>query len=551
MSYRHRILNSISATGLICALTMFCFSLSPSLLPRDHIVQGILSGVVFAVGYFIGLAGYGLWNFMGLKNLSNRRARFVSWILLSVVVIINVITLKRLTIWQNSIRLRMEMMPIDTAYTVTVISVAFVTAVVIILLVYLLLAAANKSVQTIGRFLPRRIAIVTGSTLLIILLFFLVNGIIVKNAISFMDESFAAINKLLDSEYPAPLDSRSSGSADSFILWEDIGRNGKKFITDGPKKVEISNLLGRQATQPIRIYAGYDTGETLAERAETVLAEMKRVDAFSRSVLIVATPTGTGWLDPSAIDTVEYLHHGDIATVTLQYSYLPSWLTLMVEPDLARQAGSALLNTIYGYWTTLPHDKRPEFYLHGLSLGALGSADSAELISIIGDPVNGALWSGPPFMSRTWNALTRGRNSESPQWRPIFRDSSMFRFMTQDGFADLQDAEWGPLRIVYLQHASDPMSFFSTSLAYSRPDWYSSNRGRDVSPYLKWFPLVSFFQIAFDIPMATSVPLGYGHNFAPEQYIEAWIEVTQPQNWHPDDTIKLKKHFTDFNLNPL
>jgi uncharacterized membrane protein len=123
--------------------------------------------------------------------------------------------------------------------------------------------------------------------------------------------------------------------------------------------------------------------------------------------------------------------------------------------------------------------------------------------------------------------------------------------MTQDGFPKLDGARWGLLRIVYLQHASDPMSFFSTNLAYVSPDWLGSNRGRDVSPYLRWFPIISFLQIAFDIPMATSVPLGYGHNFAPDEYIDAWIEVTQPKNWNSSDTAKIKAHFIDFNPRPM
>lgn len=72
-----------------------------------------------------------------------------------------------------------------------------------------------------------------------------------------------------------------------------------------------------------------------------------------------------------------------------------------------------------------------------------------------------------------------------------------------------------------------------------------------MSPYLRWLPLVSFFQVGFDVPMATSVPLGYGHNFAPASYIDAWIEVTRPKNWNAADTEKLKKHSVDFNPSPL
>jgi len=539
MSYIRRIAASFSATGLILGLALFCASLTPSLLPRAFVFQGVLSGVLFAAGYGIGKAGHWVWKFMELRDLTGRSARIVTWILVFSLILTAIYTLNRMTIWQNSIRLRMEMAPIDSAYPVTVFCVTIATALAVILLVRLLLSAATRVVDAIDRYLPRRISIVLGGTVSVLLLMSFVNGVIL------------AMNLLLDDKYDPPQDDRASGSARSLIAWSDIGRNGKRFVADGPTKEDIAAVLGRKAMQPIRVYAGFDTGDTLEERAQIALAELKRVGGFDRSILVIATSTGTGWLDPSAVDSVEFIHAGDIATVTLQYSYLPSWLTLMVEPGLSRRAGSALFNAVYGYWTTLPHDERPELHLHGLSLGALGSEASADLLTTIADPINGALWSGPPFLSRLWSAVTQGRNPGSPQWRPVFRDSAAIRFMTQDGFPDLPGAEWGPLRIVYLQHASDPMSFFSPDLAYVHPDWLGPDRGHDVSPYFKWFPVVSFFQTAFDIPMATSVPLGYGHNFAPAKYIDAWIEVTQPKDWSTADTAKLKTHFIGFNPRPL
>ncbi len=551
MRYFRKFASSFSATGLILGLTFFCISLTPSLLPRDFVVQGILSGIVFVSGYSIGWTGHWVWKFMELKEVTGGLARIMTWLLIAILIVTTIYTLNQIIPWQNSIRQRMEMLPIETAYPVTLSCIAITTALVCILLLRLFQFAAARSVKIINRYLPRRIAIVLGCTVVVCLLLSFINGVIIKGTLNAMDESFAAMNRLLDSEYLQPQHINASGSSQSLISWSDIGRNGKRFVTDGPTKEEITAVIGRDAMQPIRVYAGFDTGETLDDRAKIALAEMKRVGGFDRSTLVIATSTGTGWLDPSAVNSVEFIHSGDIATVTLQYSYLPSWLTLLVEPEVAREAATALFDAIYGYWTTLPHDSRPKLYLHGLSLGALGSADTIDFIAILSDPINGALWSGPPFLSRRWGGLTRNRAPGSPQWRPVYGDSSVVRFLTQDGFPSLNGAKWGPLRVVYLQHASDPMSFFSTDLAYARPDWLGPDRGRDVSPLLKWFPIVSFFQIAFDIPMATNVPLGYGHNFTPADYIDAWIEVTQPTHWNGADTAKVKAHFIGFNPSPI
>ncbi len=551
MSLINRTADSFCVVGVIIGLAFMCASLTPSLLPRGVVHQGVLSGVVFAAGYGLGKFGLWLWRFMELKDLRGRAAKATMWSALVVLSVATVFTLNRTAVWQNSIRERMGMESIDTAFPVAVFLVALVTAVGVILLARLIFVGARKIVDATHGFLPRRISIVVGTALFLGLFLFLVNGVILRATLSGMDESFAALNQVLDDEYDPPDNPLASGSAKSLIDWADIGRNGKRFIADGPSKDEIAEATGRAAKQPLRVYAGFDTGETLEERAQIALDELLRVGAFDRSALIIATPTGTGWLDPSGVNTIEFLHAGDTAIVAMQYSYLPSWLTLLVEPSLAREAANALFRPIYRHWASLPEDGRPALYLFGLSLGALGSEDSADLITMIGNPIDGAVWSGPPFPSRVWRSVTRNRNPDSPQWRPTFRDSSMIRFMTQDGFAELDGASWGPLRIVYLQHASDPMTFFSPDLAYRRPDWLGQSRGRDVSPYLRWFPIVTFVQVGFDIPLATSVPLGYGHNIAPDNYIDAWVEVTQPRKWSESDTRRLKLHFADFNPSPL
>jgi uncharacterized membrane protein len=245
------------------------------------------------------------------------------------------------------------------------------------------------------------------------------------------------------------------------------------------------------------------------------------------------------------VDTLEFLHAGDTAIVSMQYSYLPSWITILVDPNGSRDAARILFGEVYGHWKTLPQDNRPKLYLHGLSLGALGSEVCADLFTLFEDPIQGGVWSGPPFPSTEWAAVTKGRNPDSPAWLPRFRDGAMVRFTGRESALHQAGDRWGSMRFVYIQHASDPMTFFAPELLLQKPDWLVGQRGPDVSPYLKWRPIVTFLQVAFDLPMATSVPTGYGHNFAPASYVDAWIEVTEPDEWSAYDTARLKQLFAE------
>jgi uncharacterized membrane protein len=250
-------------------------------------------------------------------------------------------------------------------------------------------------------------------------------------------------------------------------------------------------------------------------------------------------------MDPAATDTLEYLHVGDTAIVAVQYSYLTSPLSLLVEPGFAEDSGRAAFRVIYDHWRSLPRDGRPRLYLFGLSLGAFGSEQSFRLHDVLGDPFNGAVWSGPPFASPEWRAATDERNAGTPEWLPTFGDGSIIRFTNQENALDIPGATWGPMRIVYLQYASDPITFFSPSSFWRQPDWMTAPVGPDVSPELRWYPIVTGLQLAIDMAVGLAVPIGFGHYFAPAHYINAWEAVTRPPGWTPEAIARLKAHFKE------
>jgi uncharacterized membrane protein len=219
-------------------------------------------------------------------------------------------------------------------------------------------------------------------------------------------------------------------------------------------------------------------------------------------------------------------------------------LALLVQPGYGAESARALFSQVYDHWRSLPRDARPKLYLHGLSLGAMNSERSTELLEIFEDPIHGALWSGPPFESTIWRRVTEGRNAGSPAWLPQFRDGSLVRFMNQNGVSVQPGSAWGPMRIVYLQYASDAITFFDPRDLYRRPDWMALPRGPDVSSELRWYPVVTMLQLALDMLMANSTPLGYGHVFAPAHYVDAWLTLMDVEGWSPEQIAGLKEHLT-------
>jgi len=520
-----RLFVSLSMPGLVLGFIFFAASLTPSLVPRSFFVQGALSGIAAAGGYLFGVTFTWLWKYLELPIAGGRRLPG-NLIVCGLGVVLAVIFLWRAADWQNSIRDLWHMERVDTAEPFTVALLAIVVFFAALLIGRLFRFTCLFLSEWLSRFVPRRVSQLIGGVLAIALFWSVVNGVLLRAALHLADSSFQRVDALLEDGVPMPGDPAKTGSAASFVTWEGLGRQGRNFIASGPTAAEIGDFWKTPAREPLRTYVGLNNAETIEERAKLALEEMKRQGAFERSLLIIVVPTGTGWIDPEAIDTLEYLHHGDVASVGLQYSYLASWLSLLVEPEYGSASARALFREVYGYWTTLPRDKRPKLYLHGLSLGALNSQVSADIFDIVADPFQGALWSGPPFASRMWREVTAAREPQSPAWLPRFRDGSLIRFTNQTNQLDMPGANWGPIRIVYLQYASDPVTFFDPTSFYREPAWMRHPRGPDVSPSLRWFPALTMLQLLVDVAIATSSPMGYGHVFAPQHYIDGWIAVT-------------------------
>lgn len=539
-----RRVDSISSGGWFLGLLFFALALTPSLIPRHYITQGILCGCTFAAGYGIGVFLEWLWDYLELRWPSRRLAKWLGRVMVLVCLGLAVSFLWFSTGWQNSIRAAMDVPPVEVHQPWFVVLIALVPATILIGLGTLIVHSVRVVSAWFGRLIPPRVALV-GAMLAVGLAAGLIGqGVAARGLLYAADRFYGNLDRLAGQYTAAPTDPLRSGSAASLVDWDTIGLDARIYVQSGPTAAEISGMAGRPAIAPPRVYVGLRSAETTEARAALALAEMDRVGAFERSVLVLIMPVGTGWVEPAAIDTLEFLHGGDVASVAVQYSYLSSFFSLVSEPDVGVETAAALFKAVYARWTQMPHDARPRLYLHGLSLGAYSSVASTNLLDILADPFDGALYVGTPFASSAWRNATVNRVPGSPWWLPEVGDGSAIRFSNGAGDLVGDKRPWGPLRTIFLQYPSDPIVFFEPAMLYREPVWLSGPRAEGVSPLLNWYPVVTFLQLVLDMALAQTAPIGFGHVYAPQDYFDAWVQLTPPAGQSAAELMALREKLT-------
>ncbi len=529
----------LSIVGVLLGTVFLSVSLAPSLLPRPTAVQGLLAGVSFAIGYGLGVAGLALWKFLQLPVAGPRLTHRLALAAAVLCALIAVSFLWQASSWQDSLRAMMGMEESGGLRPAAVGPIAALVFALLLTLARLFRRTFHFLSLKLAHFVPPRISHLVGIVASVLLFWSAVDGVLFNFLLRTADQSFQQLDALMEVDLPRPERPEQTGSAESLLSWQQLGRQGRRFISGGPDAEDLSSFFGTAMPAPVRVYVGLNSADTPEQRARLALEELKRVGGFARSVLILVTPTGTGWVDENSQNPVEYLLRGDVATVAVQYSYLNSPLALLTQAAYGAENARAVFVEIYGYWRTLPAATRPRLFLNGLSLGSLNSDLSFDLFDIIDAPFSGALWSGPPFRNESWRRMTRDREPESPAWLPRYRGGSVVRFMNQESGLLQGYGAWNDFRIVFLQYASDPITFFDHSIAWNEPDWMREPRGPDVSPDLRWFPLVTMLQLAADMVVGTA-PSGFGHEYAAADYIEAWLALIEPEGWTPSEIARLR-----------
>lgn len=518
---------SFSAVGLVLGLWFFSISLTPSLLPREGWVQGIESGVAFMVGYGLGASAYALLRFLSVPAAHGRLRAGLLVASLGLIALQTGFAVWAYVGWQNATRLSFGMEPLSPLVWPAIVVVGAATAALILIVARAVRTLFVSADRLVNRFLPQRLAVASVFVVLTALIWWVASGAFVNAFFTFSNWTFSGQDLQTNPGAERPVDPAKSGSPASAIAWDDLGRQGRSFVSTGPSAADIDEAGPGGAREPIRAYVGLRSADSLQDRADLLLDELLRTDAFDREVLVVATTTGTGYLDPHGVDALEYLFNGDTAIAGAQYSYLPSWISLLADQAEVEETSRVVFRTIHDYWATLPDAARPQLYLYGLSLGTTGVEAILSSVDILNEPIDGALMTGAPFLNEMHYEITRGRDADSTAALPVFNNGRTVRFADEHGLAPGNVADWGSTRLLYLQHGSDPVVWFNQHLAFESPAWLrDGERAPDVSEEMTWYPLVTMWQVLLDMPAAGSVPEGFGHLYTVTANLWAWEAVT-------------------------
>lgn len=540
---------SFATTGLIGGLVAFALAQVPSLIPRPWLNQGIFTGVTVALGYGIGVLIRWFARRAGVHPRWSERARRNGRYVLALGGLIVVAAAMVLGAWWQSRARELLDMPGITPAFVAIIPVAAVVAMLIVLAAKGARAGGRLMVRGMGRLVPMPMVRTLTAMAAIALVVLVFNGTVMNLFTATLDRYAAWLDRAARVGVPRPTLPERSGSSDSQVPWESIGRQGRLFVSGGPSIAQLRAFADERGDRsadvqvPIRVYAGLeevDGTEDMADAAALVVDELDRTLAWEREVLVVSTPTSTGRVSPPAIDTIELMYGGDTAVAAMQYSYLPSWISFLADRENAPEAGKALFEAVYEAWSALPENARPLLFVHGESLGSHGGNGAFSSLQDMVARTDGALWVATPHRTETRRDLVESRTEGSLERIPAYEDGRQVRW--GNGVeADLWNLGpvWERPRVAYLQHASDAVVWWSADLLLHEPDWLSEPNGPDVLPGLRWLPIVTYWQVTMDLSVAEEPAMGYGHNYVLE-YADAWAAIAAPRGWTDADTDALR-----------
>lgn len=525
----------ISLIGVVGALVMYGVSVSPSLLARSWQWHAVASGVLSAVGYIVGLT---IQRFYALVvprlGVEITAPQSVSIAFRAVLLLGFFLWFLRWLLQSYRERKRANHLVGMRGETLGEYLLgtfcAFILMLVLLGIAWGLQWIGRAIVIVLSQWMHMVFALALSLLILVVIVYALTSQVLLKLGINFFTRHARKMNNRTAKGIVQPQVPERSGSPQSRSSWRAVGGQGRVFLGRGPSCADIEAVTGCSAMEPIRVYAGMpEEGQSLQSAADLVVEELHRTGAFDRAVILIATSTGSGWVDEWQVQPLEYLTRGNCATASMQYSFVPSSINFLTDLDVSEEAAVILFETIRRAVDEIPEDRRPALFVCGESLGAYASQHVFSGIVDVLSRTDGALWVGTPAFTPMHAELTAIRHRGSPEVAPVVANGRHVRFVNvpENLWADVYGRElgdWNYPRVVYAQHPSDPVVWWNSELVWHKPDWISEKVDGDVSPHMQYTRGATYIQVLVDMPVAGTAPGGHGHTYH-EELIPLWEAI--------------------------
>ena len=531
--------------GVLLAALAFIQSTTPSLMTRSWYFQGAVSGVSTALGYALGalltwLVVLGL-TAMGRRPEPLDEARDVR--LRSALLVVLVLVL----VWASRRSVRMhrwtwERLDHDPNRAWLVYGgTLLVTALVLVALFALAGAYAwlrNRTARLGARWLPRWAALTVATVLATWLVVTALNDWVYQRTLDGFNEAFTISDLEIEGNTTAPTSRLRSAGPASQVDWDEVGDEGRRFLTRGPSVEQLGEWTDDEPLEPVRVFVGRATSDDPQVRTTLAMAELERFGAFEREVVLVVVPTGTGWVNEQIVQPVEYLHGGDVATVSMQYSHLPSPLAFLTEASAAQDSANALIDAVHARLAGIEASRRPQLLVAGESLGSFGGSAAYASLEELTQRTDASLWVGPPPTMHLRREAERRRVGGSLQIKPeLGGDSEIL-------FANRASDIVGQPRAVFLQQADDAIVWWDWSTALVEPDWLKEPLDPAVNPEMRWYPISTFLNLAVDMVVSTAFEEDQGHRYGTQATL-AWAAMLAPDGWDAARVADLRVHLAE------
>lgn len=528
--------------GLLLAAVAFAQSLAPTLTARDWYFQGLVSGVAVAIAYGIGALLTWLGE-LALRAVDRRptplseeqdvRLRVGLLLVLTVALAYLTRSAVRAHRWTWE---RLGHDPGDAWVALGgTILLTLVVFVLLLGLVRLYVWIRDRSIGLGRRWLPRWVAIGVGTVFATWLIATALSDWVYQRSLDALNEAFTLSDLEIEDAMDPPTSRLRSAGPASEVAWEEVGDEGRRFLSRGASTELLGEWTvdGAAAREPVRVFVGRATSSDPDAQSALALAELERFDAFERQAVLVVIPTGTGWVNEQIVQPVEYLHGGDVATVAVQYSHLPSPLAFLTEAEAARESARALVAAVQDRIEQSPPDERPQLLVAGESLGSFGGSAAFDSLDELVATTDASLWVGPPPTMHLRREAERNRRAGSLQIKPVVGDG------TEILFASRASDVVGHPRSVFLQQADDAIVWWDWPTAYEEPDWLDEPLDPAVNPQMRWYPVTTFLNLAVDMALSTTFEEEQGHMYGTQPTL-AWTAMLAPRGWDAEKVARLR-----------